>query len=53
MSRQPQAGHADDATRQADAERRRDRRREGLLIVKALGALALVAAAVMMRVIYF
>lgn len=52
MSRRPQAVHADDATRQADVERRRDQRRERLLIVKALGALALVAVVVVLRMIY-
>ena len=52
MSRRPQASHADDNTRLADVERRRDRRRERLLIVKALGALALVAVAVVLRTVY-
>lgn len=52
MSRRPPAAHADDATRQAEAERRRDRRRERLLIVKALAALALVAGAIAARMIY-
>lgn len=52
MNRRQPAAHADDATRQADAERRRDRRRERLLILKALGALALVAAAIVARMIY-
>ena len=53
MSHRPQGGHLDDATRQAEVERRRDARRERLLIVKALGALALVAGAVGLRLLYF
>lgn len=53
MSRRPQPEHADEATRLADAERRRDKRREALLTLKALGALALVAVAVVLREIYF
>ena len=47
------AAHADDATRRADVERRRDRRRERMLLVKALGSLSLVAVVVVLRTIYF
>lgn len=52
MSRRRGPLHADDATRRADAERRRDTRRERLLMVKALGALALVAAILVLREMY-
>ena len=52
MSRRRPAAHADEATVLADVERRRDRRRERLLVLKALGALALVAVAVVLRTIY-
>ena len=45
--------HADDATLQADAERRRDKRRERLLMVKALVAIALVSMAITLRGLYF
>lgn len=53
MSRRQLGGHADDASRQAEVERRRDARRERLLLVKAFGALALVAGAVVLRLICF
>lgn len=53
MRRDREPRHADAATLQADAERRRDKRRERLLMVKALVAIVLVATAIVLRGIYF